>query len=299
MVLKTGEIVESGDPMLLVTNSGNRVAINGIATPIKDVFGEIDGAIVVIRDESKQRAINKLKTDFISLASHQLRTPLTGIKWFIELMQKNAVERPGENQKDFIDKIKKSNKALIELVDDLLAVGRADEGKLNEKKLGEYSVRTMIEEASRLQEQLYLDNNIHLEGVDAIPDNYVLVVDRVQMIQAFGNLLNNAARYSPKGSKVRVWVEKKVNDYLIMVKDEGVGIPKSQQDRVFEKFFRAENVAKTLSGTGLGLYLTKSVIEGHGGEIRFESVEGKGSTFIIRLPINQKKDGKQKESNDS
>ena len=111
------------------------------------------------------------------------------------------------------------------------------------------------------------------------------------MIQVFGNILSNAARYSPDGSRVTVWAEKMNDGYQVMIKDEGLGIPESQKPRVFERFFRADNVAKKVPGTGLGLYMSKNIITSHGGNIWFESKEGTGTTFFVKLPIKQNKNG--------
>ena len=249
------------------------------------------GVVIVIRDESKLRAINKLKTDFVSLASHQLRTPLTGIKWFVELLRENMMKSSEDDKQNYINKIDESNQRLIDLVDDLLIVGRAEEGKLNSENLEKYRIKELMEEAILLQGRLLTDRKINIEGIESISKDFSLEVNKMQIVQVFGNLINNAARYSSVGSRIMVRVEKEGNSYKIAVKDEGMGIPESQKQRIFEKFFRAENVEKNVPGTGLGLYLTKSIVEGHGGSVWFESQEGKGTTFFVKLPIKQKKDG--------
>jgi two-component system sensor histidine kinase VicK len=119
----------------------------------------------------------------------------------------------------------------------------------------------------------------------------------VQMVQVFGNLINNAASYSPAGSRIEIMAEPKFSKVKISIKDHGVGIPVSQHGNVFGKFFRADNVSKTIPGSGLGLYVAKSMVEAHGGKIWFESKENLGTTFFVELPIKQK-DGKKEESDD-
>ncbi len=111
------------------------------------------------------------------------------------------------------------------------------------------------------------------------------------MVQVFSNLLDNAINYSPSSSKIYLEAIKQNNFVVVSVRDTGFGIPKNQQDKIFERFFRADNVAKNIAGSGLGLYMTKNIVEGHKGKIWFESKENKGTTFFVKLPITQKKDG--------
>lgn len=291
-VLRNGEISWPKEPLILESIKGKSVPVDGVATPIKDNNGNISGAVMVLRDVAKERSLNKMKEDFVSMASHQLRTPLTGIKWFVELLREKDKVIPAEKTREYVDKIGESNQRLIDLVNDLLITSRIEEGGLIEKDLMEHSIKDIIHEALVIQGNTIADKNIHVEGVDFIPEEIVIEADRIQMIQVFGNIINNAVSYSPVGSRVDIWVEKKDSMIDIMVKDEGIGIPENQKTKVFDKFFRADNVTKHIPGSGLGLYVTKTIVEGHGGKIWFESAENKGTTFFVELPIKQKKDGK-------
>ncbi len=254
--------------------------------------GQMVGRVWSFRDVTRERAVDKMRTDFISLASHQMRTPLTGIKWFVELLKGKVTKTSGKSMERYVNNIDESNQRLIDLIDDLLLVSKSDEGLLSAKDLENHSIKKLCQEAIKLQGRLFIEKDIQVEGVDQIPEKYMFEVDKIQMVQVFGNLLNNAGRYSPAGSKIDVRVEKKSRNYIFSVKDTGLGIPENQKSRVFEKFFRADNVSKNIAGSGLGLYLTKSIVEGHGGKVWFESEEGKGTTFFVELPIKkQKKDG--------
>src|SRR3989339_151057 len=279
------------ETLILNRKGGVRISIDGVASPIMDEKHKLVGTVWVLRDVTKQRELEKMRLDFVSLASHQLRSPLTGIKWYVGLLRECAVKSSDKKAKEYIDSIEESNQKLIDLVDDLLAVGKMNESGFVEKQLENRSLKEIIKGASQIQARMYVDHNIRLEGIDLIPEGFVVEVDATQMIQVFGNILSNAARYSPDGSRVTVWAEKMNDGYQVMIKDEGLGIPESQKPRVFERFFRADNVAKKVPGTGLGLYMSKNIITSHGGNIWFESKEGTGTTFFVKLPIKQNKNG--------
>lgn len=280
---------ESSEPLLLAGNNGKTLAVNLVATPVKDMSGMITGVVVVMRDESKQRALNKARADFVSVASHQLRAPLTGIKWFVELLHENLSKVPMEKTEEYINKIGESNQRLIDLVNDLLLTSKIEENELGLVDLKSCSVKNIIQEAIVLQGRLFVDKGVRLEGVENIPDEYMVEVNKVQMMQVFENILNNSVSYSPANSRIDVWAEKHENSIWVMIKDEGIGIPESQKSKVFDKYFRADNVISHSQGSGLGLYVSKNIIEKHGGKIWFESVENQGTTFFVELLIKQKK----------
>ena len=284
------------ETLIVKNKNGTIVSVDGNASPIVDENMKLVGTIWVLRDVSKERELQKMRTDFISLASHQLRTPLTGIKWFVELLDENASKMPMDKVLEYIRKIGDSNNRMIDLVNDLMTTSRADGGKL-EKDTGKYKVKDLLQQAVDEQGRIFLDKNIKIEGISQISIDIVIDADMVQMVQVFGNLLNNAASYSPSGSRIEVGAETKLSKVQIFVRDHGVGIPLSQQKKVFEKFFRADNISKTIPGSGLGLYVAKSMVESHGGKIWFESKENLGTTFFVELPIKQK-DGKKEESDD-
>lgn len=271
------------ESLVLHHKSGDKLYLDGIGSPIMDVNKTLVGTVWVFRDVTKQRETDKMKTDFISLASHQLRTPLTGIKWFVEILQEAGESISGEKRFDYIRKIGESNERMITLVNDLIGTSKAESGKLG-KEIGKISVKELVQRAIDEQGRLFLNKKIKILGMDLIPEALELEVDTIQMAQVLGNLLNNAASYSGVGSKIEIKVLTTNKTVTIAVKDEGVGIPVNQQAKMFDKFFRADNVAKTIPGSGLGLYVAKSMVENHGGKIWFESGENEGTTFFVKLP---------------
>ena len=272
------------DTLVVRNKSGTSVSVDGVASPIVDENLKLVGTVWVLRDVTKEKALEQLRVDFISMASHQLRTPLTGIKWFVELLDKSAPKMSIDKIQEYIRKIGESNSRMIDLVNDLMTTSKADSGKM-EKEVESYSVKELLQRAIDEQGRIFLEKKITIEGMSVIPEDLKINADMVQMVQMFGNLFNNAASYSPEGSKIEVGVELGFGRVKIYVKDHGVGIPLKQQDRVFSKFFRADNVSKTVPGSGLGLYVAKSMVESHGGKIWFESKENLGTTFFVELPI--------------
>ncbi len=286
-VFSSKKVVIPKETLVLTRKDGLSVLVDGVTTPLLDTGGNLIGTVWVQRDVTKEREINKMKSDFVSLASHQLRTPLTGIKWFVELLEENASKIPIDKVREYVRKIGESNNRMIGLVNDLMTTSKADSGKMNEE-ISDQNVKTLLQQSIDEQGRLFLDKNIKIVGVDEIPDELSFEVDMLQMIQVFGNLFNNAASYSKSGSTINVKC-KEIGDIIqISIEDSGVGIPTDQQGKVFQKFFRADNVSKTIPGSGLGLYLAKSMVEVHGGKIWFVSKENIGTTFFVELPIKQK-----------
>ncbi len=284
------------DTLVVRNKSGTSVSVDGVASPIVDENLKLVGTVWVLRDVTKEKALEQMRVDFISLASHQLRTPLTGIKWFVELLDQKAPKMSIEKIQKYIKKIGESNNRMIDLVNDLMATSKADSGKII-KEVSSYPVKDLLQRSIDEQGRLFLNRKITIEGMELIHEDLEIDADITQMVQVFGNLFDNAARYSPKGSKIEVGAELGLGKVKIYVKDYGLGIPLKQQGRVFNKFFRGDNVAKTIPGSGLGLYLAKNIVEAHGGKIWFESKENLGTTLFVELPIKQK-NGRKEESDD-
>jgi signal transduction histidine kinase len=191
-----------------------------------------------------------------------------------------------EKVQEYVKKIGDSNSRMIDLVSDLISTSKADSGNLVKEMKG-YSIRDLIQQAIDEQERTISGKNITIKGMSQIPKDLKIDADTTQIVQVLGNLFENAANFSPKGSKIEIGVEQGLDLVKIYVKDHGMGIPLDQQKDVFKKFFRADNVAKIVPGSGLGLYLAKRMVENHGGKIWFESKEKLGTTFFVELPIKQ------------
>jgi len=234
---------------------------------------------------------NRMKSEFVSIVSHQLRTPLSALKWSLDLLRSKRLGEINDKQKEYLDIINESGNKMIKLVNDLLNVSRIEQGRLL-MQFKAFSVEDLIEGISKelnlLAEahnvEIKFKNNKNLSPVYADPD-------RIRMVVL--NLIDNAIKYSKKENG---WVEikserdlKNKKMILVTVKDNGLGIPDMMKGQVFGKFFRGENlVRQKVEGTGLGLFIAKGVVKMSGGDIDFESEEGKGSTFWFTLPIANK-----------
>lgn len=239
----------------------------------------------VLRDMTREKELDRVKTDFISIASHQLRTPLTGIKWYCELLLKNWAGSLSSDQINYINQIYSSNNRMIGLINDLLNVSRMEAGGRYEIHLKEENCSSVIDAVLKEQEVPASSRNIRINLDPECPRDTVIRMDREKIFQALQNLLDNAIKYSPDNSTITVGCEIEDSQIVIHVTDQGFGIPENQQHRVFEKFFRADNAVITGSGTGLGLFIAKFIIEAHNGKIWFKSKEGQGTTFFISLPL--------------
>ena len=231
----------------------------------------------------------KLKTDFITLSSHQLRTPLSAIKWFVEIMLTERMGKLNKKQEEYLKEIQRSNERAIALVNDLLQVSRAQEGKLH-LDFTETNLSQLVEETVDSHRSLMDNNHIsfNLEIINGpLP---VVVVDRVKIRRVIQNLLVNAVKYTPREGSVQVVIKKEPKQIVCSFSDNGVGIPADEQDGIFQRFFRGSNVSKIQpDGTGLGLFIAKFLVEAHKGKIWFESKEGAGTTFYFSLPYSKKK----------
>jgi len=245
------------------------------------------GNLIILHDITREKYIEQLKTEFVSLAAHQLRTPLSGIKWSLKMMLDGDLGPLFEEQKDFLKKALMANERLIRLVNDLLDVTRIEEGRYL-YKLEEKDIVKIVEDVFNSYLELAKEKSIDFE-LEKLKDSFPLVkVDEEKIKLAIQNLIENALIYTlPKG-KVTVTIDLQNGNFFFKVKDTGIGIPKQVQDRIFTKFFRAPNAAKIdTEGSGLGLFITKNIIESHGGKIWFESEEGKGTTFYFTIPVKK------------
>jgi len=248
------------------------------------------------KNEQELHEIDKLKSEFVKIASHQLRTPLTSVKWSSEELLYRGEVLTSEQRGRYIEQIHASNERMIALIRELLDISKIDVGNLSTSAellwLAPILDQVLADMAAQIEQRhINLKKNID-------PNLPVMYFDPVWIRLIFQNLLTNAVKYSPSGESVRIEVSRLQDQILISVADNGCGVPESQKDKIFTKFFRADNARELASdGTGVGLYITKTIVEGAGGSIWFESAQNKGSTFYVKIPIKYDKLTKKKEKN--
>lgn len=288
-VLSKASFVKTDQDVRFVPRKGDSIHVSLAAAPIKK-RSEVVGSVVVFADKTHEYEVDKMKSEFVSIASHQLRTPLTGIKWMVSLLLRGQVGKLSEKQLEFVQNINSSNERMIQLVNDLLNVSRIESSKAKKLERTACDLKKMIGDV--LAEQQGIAQQLGVSLVADIQASPATVeADHDKLYQVVMNLANNAIKYSRKGGSVQVGysLEKGEKDgtfVKVSIRDSGIGIPKSQQGQIFKKFFRADNAVESVAtGTGLGLYYVKMVVEAHGGRIWFDSVPDKGTTFYFTLPL--------------
>lgn len=227
--------------------------------------------------------LNRMKSEFVSIASHQLRTPLSALKWETELLLTKSRKGLTEKQLRNVETINGLSLRMIRLVNDLLDVARIDQGRLFLKK-EPVDISTIIKKTIEENAELIKSRNIELMYADKKVPKAMTDAEKIKL--AIDNLVTNSIKYIAKRGKIEIKLVKKGSMLIFSIKDNGVGIPEEQQDLVFNKFFRSDNVVKyQTEGTGLGLYITKNIIEQSGGKIWFQSIENVGTIFSFSLPI--------------
>ncbi len=240
-------------------------------------------AVIISKSFEKLAEASQMKSEFINIVSHQLRSPLTNLKWGIEFLTSDEFRMPREKKEEYYGSLKENTTRMVELVDDLLVVSRIERGSLPVRK-EKFSLENMTEDLIERFKLVAEASNVKMElhTPDDIPDVYA---DPSQIKIVVENLIDNAVRYSDGKAHIDIWLKKKKKSLLFKIKDTGVGIPKLDQKHIFEKFFRAKNISKKdTRGSGLGLFVCKSIIEKAGGKIWLESQLGKGTTFYFALP---------------
>lgn len=282
-VFKSGRIEELTDHTLLFQKSGNKLPVADSVAPIIDHAGRTSGCIMVFRDVTREREIDRQKSEFVSVASHQLRTPLTSIKWFLEMMLDGDVGKVSKEQAELLNQVSQSTERMIDLVNKLLNISRIESGRVRvdpkPTDLNQLWDNVIFELTPLVKER-------SLEFKAKKPSLPPINTDAKLLREVMTNLLSNAIKYTPLKGKVALAAKAGAEEIEFSISDSGIGIPAKEQGKIFHKFFRAENaVVRETEGTGMGLYVCKSVVELLGGRIWFKSVENKGTTFYFTLPL--------------
>jgi two-component system, OmpR family, phosphate regulon sensor histidine kinase PhoR len=249
-----------------------------------DPAGATAGRIYAFRDISAERAVEQMKSDFVSTVSHELRTPLTSIFGFAETLLRQDVLFGEPERETFLRYISSESERLTAIVDRLLSVAQLDTGAMT-VQLAETEVgRVVADVIDTAEEKLGGDGH---DFVLALEDGPLAAhADPEKLKQVLTHLVDNAVRYSPAGGRVTVGARRAARAVEVRVEDEGVGIPRAEHERIFRKFYRGESTARTAGAgaTGLGLFLAQGLVQAMGGRIWVDSDEGRGATFVVELP---------------
>jgi two-component system phosphate regulon sensor histidine kinase PhoR len=252
--------------------------LQAIVTPFRQVGAR--GYLVILQDLTRIRRLETVRRDFISNISHELRTPLAGLKALVDTLRGGAIKDPPA-AKRFLKRMDSEVDSLTQLVQELLELSRVESGQAPLHIEATPAVQVIVPPSDRLRPQA---ERAGLDFAIILPPQLPLVMadaERMQMVVT--NLIHNAVKFTPPGGKVAVTAESDGNEVVFSVSDTGVGIPTEDLPRIFERFYKADR-ARSGGGTGLGLAIAKHLVEGHGGRIWAESIEGQGSTFFFTLP---------------
>lgn len=240
---------------------------------------------LVVHIVEQMARLNKMKNEFVSVASHQLRTPLSAIKWEVEVLTTKQKKGLNAKQLSILENINNLSFRMTRLVNDLLDVARIDQKRLILRK-EPVDLVNITNKIINEVETLAKSRNIEISFNVAKKKMPLVLGDPERLKLVVENLISNSIKYITKRGKIDIKLVKKDSSLIFSIRDNGVGIPEEQQDQIFDKFFRSDNIVKyQTEGTGLGLYITKNIIEQSGGKIWFQSIENVGSEFSFSLPI--------------
>ncbi len=265
------------------------MTLDVITIPVMDERSDIIGYLKTMHDITREKEIDRMKSEFISIAAHQLRTPLSAIKWSLKMVLDGDVGNVPKEMDALVTKTYKTNERMIRLVNDLLNVSRIEEGRFKyiyeETDLIAF-LDSVVSEIKQVAKET--KTKITWRRPKELPH---VLADKDRLRLAVSNLLDNALKYSLHNGHITISAEPTHNDSVkITISDNGMGVPKSEQHRLFSKFYRGSNVLKQQTeGSGLGLFIVKNIINKHRGSIKYASIEGKGTTFYINLPTKPDK----------
>jgi two-component system phosphate regulon sensor histidine kinase PhoR len=269
-----GDLQFPGDPVQYIQAHGS---------VIRDGEGRRIGAVVVLNDITRLKQLEDIRRDFVANVSHELKTPITSIKGFLETLQEGAID-DRENAGKFLSIMEKQTDRLNAIIEDLLSLSRIEQHV--EKKsviLREASVAEVVDAAASACVERAQEKDI------TIKTDCEEVVGRINptlLEQALINLVDNAVKYSEPESTVTIRCSRSGSEILLEVEDQGCGIPKEHHSRIFERFYRVDKArSRQIGGTGLGLAIVKHIVLAHCGRVTLDSAPGKGTTFSIHLPL--------------
>jgi PAS domain S-box-containing protein len=284
--LESGDDIATGERLVSLRRGGEEMWLSLTEAVMRDPAGAVAGRIFAFRDISSERVVEQMKSEFVSNVSRELRSPLTSIYGFAETLLRDDVLFGEEERNTFLGYIASEAGRLTSIVDRLLAVAQLDSGDLQVQLAATDVGEVVAEVVAAAKQSLVLDG--HEFALELPPEPLAVEADREKLRQIVTDLVENAVKYSPGGGTVRVSARRHDDAVEVQVEDEGIGIPQSEQGRIFAKFYRAESAGRDLAsgGTGLGLFIAKELLAAMHGRIWVRSVEGEGSTFAFSLPLS-------------
>jgi len=249
-------------------------------------FVDGKGKIVIFRDVTRERLLDRAKSEFVSIAAHQLRTPVSGLRWVFNYLRSGDAGKLTKKQQEVIEKGDIRAAEMAHLVNDFLNVARISDGKF-QYQLTPHDFSSLVSEVSASFADIAKEKGIVLEmNLEEVP---TFNLDKEKMAILVQNLIDNALKYTAKGGKVSVCTQAKEGRAELTVRDSGIGISREEQARLFEKFFRSKQATQMFTdGSGLGLFIVKSIVDGHDGDIVVKSEEGKGTEFTVSFPLSKR-----------
>ena len=284
-LIKSGKVSKNlNKNSIILKPNGKTVSVAISVIPFKNKENQVSGGFIIFRDTTKDKEVEQTKTEFISLASHQLKTPLSTINWYSEMMLTGDAGKLTKEQNRYVEEIYHGIQRMIELVNDLLNISRID--------LGTITIKPEIVDFKEVTESVLSELFPQIKNkkikVEKKYDKTMpqIVLDSKLARIICQNLLSNAVKYTPANGKVFISINKVKNKLLIKIADTGIGIPKEEQAKIFSRLFRAKNAKEKLTeGTGLGLYIVQLAVEKLNGKVWFESIENGGTTFYVSIPL--------------
>lgn len=241
-------------------------------------------SFIITNSFEKLAEADRIKSEFVGIASHQLRAPLTNLRWTIQFLKSMTKDPSKEGKEEYFDIIEENSARMEGLINDLLIVAQLETGKIDKRKVM-FSLPSLIKDVVKEQGPFIAEKNLKIiqEEIKELPNVFA---SHALIKIVIENLINNAISYSKKGGEIKIKVQTKRKNILFFIEDQGIGIPEQDKRYIFQKFFRAKNAhIEEVSGTGLGLFIVKMIMEGMRGKIWFESQENKGTAFYFTLPI--------------
>jgi two-component system phosphate regulon sensor histidine kinase PhoR len=271
------------DGEIILRDNGRDRLLQVRGTPLQDLQGQAFGALIVLNDVTRLRRLEQARRDFVANVSHELKTPITSIKGFVETLLDGAMQEP-DNAWSFLQIIAKHADRLNEIIDDLLSLSRIEQDSEQGKvALSPGSIKEVLQDAIQVCRERAAAKDMEIELT--CPDDLAAQINAPLLLQAVVNLIDNAVKYSPAGRPVQVEARLELGEVLVLVRDQGPGIAPEHLPRLFERFYRVDpGRSRKVGGTGLGLAIVKHIAQSHGGYVTLQSAPGKGSTFLIHLP---------------